>query len=347
MDPNAHLGRRIGKHGDFAIFEASYGGEPCTVLRGRGAEEVASAHAIIDSPVVPRVLALMEDGVALEGAPYGTLDEVLAMLPKQSVPYEEGIVLTRAIARALADAHDKGVTAGAIGATNFLVLTDGTLRVIGFGAPRSTWPDRASCAPSVIAGRAPTPLTDLHAALLFMRSLVPWSSSVPAPLERLLASEPSAVEATFQRGLFRVLTLTGQLDGRRALDALTRFWRMVGVTPDEAALARRFVALRSRIELTVAADAEWFSVNGGERIDVARRRAVRLVLRALVEGGDAGCSVDTLVRAGWPGETLVGTSGPDRLYVALSSLRDLGLRDAIIRRDEGYALHPNVRIVRP
>ena len=132
MDPNAHLGRRIGKHGDFAIFEASYGGEPCTVLRGRGAEEVASAHAIIDSPVVPRVLALMEDGVALEGAPYGTLDEVLAMLPKQSVPYEEGIVLTRAIARALADAHDKGVTAGAIGATNFLVLTDGTLRVMGW-----------------------------------------------------------------------------------------------------------------------------------------------------------------------------------------------------------------------
>jgi len=347
MDPNAQLGRRIGKHGDFSIFEATYGGEPCTVLGGRGAEDVASAHARIDSSVVPRVLSLFEDGVAFEGAAHCTLEETLAMLPKQSVPYEEGIVLTRAIARALASAHENGVTIGAIAATNFLVLEDGTLRVFGFGAPRSTWPDRASCAPSVIAGRAPTPLTDLHAALLFMRSLAPWSSSVPAPLERLLASEPSAVEATFQRGLFRVLTLTGQLDGRRALDTLVRFWGMVGVTPDEAALARRFVALRSRIELTIGADAAWFSVNGGERVDLGRRRAVRLVLRALALSGDAGCSVDALVRAGWPGETLVGSSGPDRLYVALSSLRELGLRDAIVRREEGYALHPNVRIVRP
>ncbi len=52
--------------------------------------------------------------------------------------------------------------------------------------------------------------------------------------------------------------------------------------------------------------------------------------------------VETLLARVWPNETLVGRSGRNRLYVALTALRKAGLSAAIERVDDGYRLLPRL-----
>ena len=56
------------------------------------------------------------------------------------------------------------------------------------------------------------------------------------------------------------------------------------------------------------------------------------------EAPDGCLGVDDLLAIGWPGEKMARSSALNRLYVALATLRSLGLRDVIVRRPEGYAL---------
>lgn len=98
-------------------------------------------------------------------------------------------------------------------------------------------------------------------------------------------------------------------------------------------------------EFVISRHGSWFVSRGEKPVDLRTRYALARVLRALVAGHErdasATLSIDELVDAGWPGEKLVGESGVNRLYVAVGTLRKLGLRELIERREGGYRLAPS------
>ncbi|HSO33047.1 MAG TPA: hypothetical protein VLT33_11025, partial [Labilithrix sp.] len=102
-------------------------------------------------------------------------------------------------------------------------------------------------------------------------------------------------------------------------------------------------------DVELEAEALWFRVGGRPRVDLRRRRALRLVLRALVEERSRAPGVPVpmlrLLEVGWPGEKMLLHAGLSRLYVTVRSLRELGLRSALLRQDDGYLLDPGVRLV--
>lgn len=97
-------------------------------------------------------------------------------------------------------------------------------------------------------------------------------------------------------------------------------------------------------------EALWFRVGSRPRVDLRRRRALRLVLRALVDERARAPGVPVpmarLLEIGWPGEKMLLQAGLSRLYVTVRSLRELGLRTALLRQDDGYLLDPGVRLTR-
>ncbi|MBS2014555.1 MAG: hypothetical protein JST00_16835 [Deltaproteobacteria bacterium] len=98
-------------------------------------------------------------------------------------------------------------------------------------------------------------------------------------------------------------------------------------------------------------EAFWISVAGAPRVDLRRRRALRLVLSELVRQRETApgkpVTMSRLVEAGWPGEKILVQAGLTRLYVTIRSLRELGLRTVLLRQDDGYLLDPSVRIAEP
>ncbi|MEW5739488.1 MAG: AAA family ATPase [Myxococcota bacterium] len=98
------------------------------------------------------------------------------------------------------------------------------------------------------------------------------------------------------------------------------------------------------VALTVAKDGTWFSREGGERVELTRRKAVRLILLALtsarVDRPGEALSWEALLAAGWPGERPVTDSGLKRVYTAIWTLRTIGLEGVLITRGDGYLLDP-------
>ena len=79
----------------------------------------------------------------------------------------------------------------------------------------------------------------------------------------------------------------------------------------------------------VAADGSWFEVSGQPRVDLSRRPVVQRFLAQLAEARGP-ISVQALIRKTWPGERPRQDSGRARVYVMVSTLRKLGLADAIL-----------------
>jgi hypothetical protein len=61
--------------------------------------------------------------------------------------------------------------------------------------------------------------------------------------------------------------------------------------------------------------------------------------------GDA-ISWEGLLEAGWPGERVLPTAGAGRVYAAIAILRRDGLRDVLLRRDDGYLFDPTAPLAR-
>ena len=116
----------------------------------------------------------------------------------------------------------------------------------------------------------------------------------------------------------------------------------------EAALAKAPAA--GGLVLVVGNDARWFRIGDGERIDISTRRAPRLLLGALLAKREtepgAALDVADLLAAGWPGERVDHEAGVSRVYTGIATLRKMGLKGVLIRRDEGYLLSPDVRTER-
>ncbi len=100
----------------------------------------------------------------------------------------------------------------------------------------------------------------------------------------------------------------------------------------------------------IGAEARTVRLPEGDVLDLGRHAALRKVLDALVtrrlaEPGSA-LSADALLEAGWPGERIRHESGMLRVYTVVRRIRALGLKDALITRDDGYLLDPRVRFER-
>lgn len=98
--------------------------------------------------------------------------------------------------------------------------------------------------------------------------------------------------------------------------------------------------------LRVASDLGWFQLGADRRIDLSRRMNSRAILQGLVDRAASSppqpLSVDDLIALGWPGEKMARGSALNRLYVALATLRSLGLRDVIVRDARGYWLAASI-----
>jgi len=183
-----------------------------------------------------------------------------------------------------------------------------------------------------------------------------------ASAEKLLAEvgDPGLVEALELHRGFLALASSAQAQARgdaaqshaersRAL-ALSRRARE---RLDSGALAHsddaRF-ALRL-LERALRSEAWIFNVGrsalappGEATIDLSSRPQLVRIVRALAEQRmtlpGVALSQDELLAYAWPGERMTADAAANRMKVALSTLRKLGLRSLIQRTEEGYLLDP-------
>ena len=102
--------------------------------------------------------------------------------------------------------------------------------------------------------------------------------------------------------------------------------------------------------LEVGPGGTWFRPPGGDVVVLTRRKALARLLCALADArrdrpGQA-LSRPTLIERGWPGERILPKAAGNRLGVALTTLRKLGLGRLLQRTHGGYRLDPAVAVVR-
>ncbi len=90
----------------------------------------------------------------------------------------------------------------------------------------------------------------------------------------------------------------------------------------------------------------WYTTPDGQRFDLERRKTLSRVLATMLEArrdepGTALSVTDMLERA-WAEEKLLPRAGANRVYVAMTTLRKMGLRDLLVRTDAGYVLDADV-----
>jgi predicted ATPase len=173
--------------------------------------------------------------------------------------------------------------------------------------------------------------------------------------EAALADAATALERAADAALARVLEVPrGLLDLAVGANAEARA-RLAIVTDvpsfDVRLLGRLLSAGLERAEADarawrVARDGRRFVPPGADPVSLEHRAPLVLLLAALIERRatqpGVGMRVPELALAGWPGERLLPEAAANRVHVALSTLRRLGLAP-LIRRDGGaYRLDPSV-----
>lgn len=102
-------------------------------------------------------------------------------------------------------------------------------------------------------------------------------------------------------------------------------------------------------ELQWDADTGALQLPNGRVIDLRHRVPLRRIVAALVRQHRASPGTPVvardLVAAGWPGERLLPCAATNRLYVALATLRSLGMRGCLRRGRGGWLIDPDLRIV--
>ena len=103
--------------------------------------------------------------------------------------------------------------------------------------------------------------------------------------------------------------------------------------------------------VVVAPNADWFSVDGQEPVNIAERSVLKRILLSLVDRrlSTPGLPVEAeaLVDQGWPDEAIIPKAASMRLYSATSTLRSLGLGRQIVNQDRGYLIDPHQLIIVP
>jgi hypothetical protein len=203
---------------------------------------------------------------------------------------------------------------------------------------------------------------DYVALVLFMRTLMPYVDISDA-VGRIMRGELGPSDAELldclrwveQRVLGELPALRANME--EAIEVADRIRDCAGARPEPEAFEAHVAALLQRAgartgaepTLTLGKDAAWVEGSDGERRRLGR--AQRRILLALVERQKAGSNEPVtmweLLEAGWPGEQPSFEVGANRVYVALTRLRQFGLREVIERFEDGYRLAPRaaVRVV--
>ncbi|MFT6395876.1 MAG: putative ATPase [Bradymonadia bacterium] len=130
---------------------------------------------------------------------------------------------------------------------------------------------------------------------------------------------------------------------------------LAAATNDELRLALRLLhqALdaidAASSALRVAEGSVELVLPGGESVSLESRPVLARLLETLVSAALAqsgSVSVETLVRSGWPDQRAVNSAAVNRLHVALSTLRKLGLKPYLQRVEDAYQLAEELRVMR-
>ena len=102
--------------------------------------------------------------------------------------------------------------------------------------------------------------------------------------------------------------------------------------------------------LIISPGADWLQAPGEPGQSIRRRHTLRRLLAAFAEARETqpgkGLQVNALIAAGWPGEQILPHAAANRVYVAIATLRKLGLRDLLHSHEDGYLLDPATPLVR-
>lgn len=357
--------RRDGLH----VVAATRAGdaEPCVVIvpgPAAGAArantvfaEIERVHALLDHPLIPKVAAR---GVA-DGMPYIELacDAVIDGLDLTSllndagwtVPPGSAAGLVASLRKAIQAAHavidpkhGRPVCIGRVSCADVLFSREGRWYLVGYGrdAPVETAREQQIDrvlefqAPEVAAGGEPTPAGDELALALLARSL----------RHAVHGSAARARRCAEEADLLHHLAPCSEAPDPEGFASLVA-----------SLLAGRPLPLAAEAApacpptLVLGCEVRWIAAKDGVKHTLGH--ALSRIVTALVdrhdEAPDASLSLQDLFEAGWPGERPVAGAGANRVYVALTQLRRMGLRDIIERNEHGYRLAPRavVRFVSP
>jgi hypothetical protein len=272
------------------------------------------------------------------------------------------------------------VALGALALSAVLVGEDGTLWLTGFGDNLTVerqdgalgWTPGVYQAPEVGAGAPPTPDGDQVAMFLFLRSLLPHTQ-VPPALARVERGCHNAEDGPLATAFFDLTRrLMGSLPNQRRAslhEVLDMFGSVPcgGTCPDEDGLRSWLADLVSpetpTLDLTPNADGNdnvnellvdeevrWYKPPGKARCTLEHRGVLRRILRLLVDHRlsqpGTPLSAAAMMATGWPGERPIAQAGAHRVRVALSTLRQMGLRTVLLRSGAGWMLDPAVAVRR-
>ena len=149
---------------------------------------------------------------------------------------------------------------------------------------------------------------------------------------------------------------TGEGDRGRAREVLTEV-AASACRSDEVRLAVRLLEraigwsrgeVGPRRVLRIARLGDSFALDDGETVDLSRRKTLKQILSRLassrLSAPGVPLSVEAVLEAGWPGERVIQEAALNRVYVAVATLRKLGLRDVLASRDSGYYLDDDVQL---
>ena len=274
-------------------------------------------------------------------------------------------------AHATVDPERKGpVCLGRLSIANLLFSPEGRFYVVGYGRNFPVENDRGIHdgwvttfqAPEVAFGGGATPSGDYVALLLFARSLLPVVE-IDAAISRIMRGDihphdQELVECLRWHDQHVIGAPVGRRKSIEEAQAMTdQIRRLSGATPDPEAfqsfianLVCRSAPRRAEVgappestpNLVVGFDVSWVAGPDGEQHQLGRPQG--RIMAAFVErhreAPGTALTTQDLLQAGWPGERLVAEAGVNRVYVALTQLRRMGLRSVLEHSEGGYRLAP-------
>ncbi len=295
----------------------------------------------------------------------------------KSLPQESADGFISSLCQAMQSAHatiDPGrkgpVCLCRLSIANLLFSPEGRFYLVGYGRNFPVENDRGIHdgwvttfqAPEVAFGGEATPSGDYVALLLFVRSLLPVVK-MSAVISRIVRGDIHPHDQELLECLrWHDQHVLGAPVGRRKsieeAQAMTeQIRRLSGARPDPEGF-RSFISdlvrqpARHRAEasappestpnLVVGFDVSWVAGPDGEQHLLGRPqgRLVAAFIERHREAPGTALTTQDLLQAGWPGERLVPEAGSNRVYVALTQLRRMGLRNVLEHREGGYRLAP-------
>ncbi|MEZ4221742.1 MAG: hypothetical protein R3B13_12495 [Polyangiaceae bacterium] len=348
-------------------------------LLARRLDEVARVHGLLDHPRLPVVAERgRRDGVeflAFECPAIIDGSEVLRRIAAKGMRLSFGAAdaFISGLREALQTGHDlddpvRGgpICAGTLCYANILfdssgnywllALGDNLLTSLDTGAPAG---ELTFHAPEVGAGGRPSPSGDYVALRHLMRSLLPYVE-FPERLARVVqgnitpedaelvgtvlwfeqrvmaappAERPPVADAVAMSERLRQLLGT-RLEPESFAGAVRQTLGAVATPPPEAE------------HWSICELGRWIRQPDGERIDLSSHLAIGRIALALARAHANGAvlEIPQLVAAGWPGEKVSERAGANRVYVAISTLRRMGLRGILQKQGRGYCFAPSIKL---